>query len=153
MPHGTTCQKLLELGYDLIFPMVAIPLGELRHTCEAWRMDRRVQPLAVATFLCPELHEIWQEHTKFLKELLKVPRIYAFCPPVELWDKPFDQRTWSNADLRTYGRSALWAITTGSVLWAEGAHPVDEMAKIGQPAWEYWFVKKQARSRKKPGRS
>jgi hypothetical protein len=135
-PDGTRCHRLIELGYDLVFPMVAIPLGHLRQVCPTWRADRRVQPLGVAPFLFPEFHDLWLEHVETLKSIFGVPRIYALCPRIELWDKPFDD--WSDEDWRTCGRSALWEVTTGRVLWADGAHPIEKMPEIGHPAAKYF---------------
>ena len=95
-PDGTRCRRLIELGYDLVFPMVAIPLGHLRRACPTWRADRRVQPLGVAPFLFPEFHDVWPKHVEILQSIFGVPKIYALCPRIELWDKPFDD--WSDED-------------------------------------------------------
>ena len=135
-PDGTRCRRLIELGYDLVFPMVAIPLGHLRRACPTWRADRRVQPLGVAPFLFPEFHDVWPKHVEILQSIFGVPKIYALCPRIELWDKPFDD--WSDEDWKTCGRSALWEVTTGRVLWADGAHPIEKMPEIGRPAPEYF---------------
>ena len=135
-PDGTRCRRLIELGYDLVFPMVAIPLGHLRRACPTWRADRRVQPLGVAPFLFPEFHDVWPKHVEILQSIFGVPKIYALCPRIELWDKPFDD--WSDEDWKTCGRSALWEVTTGRVLWADGAYPIEKMPEIGRPAAEYF---------------
>ncbi len=134
-PDGTRCRRLIELGYDLVFPMVAIPLGHLRRVCPTWRADRRVQPLGVAPFLFPEFHDVWPEHVETLKSIFGVPKVYALCPRIELWDKPFDD--WSDEDWKTCG-SVLWEVTTGRVLWADGAYPIGKMPEIGRSAPEYF---------------
>src|SRR5262249_22605846 len=54
-PEGRHPEPLIRRGYDLTFPMTAVPLGALRRTCSAWRTDRRYFPLGVAPFLFPEL--------------------------------------------------------------------------------------------------
>lgn len=133
---GTRCCRLIELGYDLVFPMVAIPLGHLRRAGPTWRADRRVQPLGVAPFLFPEFHDVWPKHVEILQSIFGVPKIYALCPRIELWDKPFDD--WSDEDWKTCGPSVLWEVTTGHVLWADGAHPIEKMPEIGRPAAEYF---------------
>ncbi len=138
-PDGTRCRRLIELGYDLVFPMVAIPLGHLRQACPTWRADRRVQPLGVAPFLFPEFHDVWSNHVETLRSIFGVPKIYALYPRFELWDKPFDD--WSDEDWKTCGRSALWEVTTGRVLWADGAYPIERMPEIGRPALEYFKLK------------
>ena len=102
-PDGTRCRRLIELGYDLVFPMVAIPLGHLRRACPTWRANRRLQPLGVAPFLFPEFHDVWPKHVETLKSIFGVPKIYALCPRIELWDKPFDD--WSDEDWKTCGPS------------------------------------------------
>ena len=148
-PDGTRCRRLIELGYDLVFPMVAIPLGHLRRACPTWRADRRVQPLGVAPFLFPEFHDVWPKHVEILQSIFGVPKIYALCPRIELWDKPFDD--WSDEDWKTCGRSALWEVTTGRVLWADGAHPIEKMPEIGCPAPKYFkfgLLKKRLRAKK-----
>ena len=135
-PDGTRCRRLIKLGYNLVFPMVAIPLGRLRQGCPKWRTDRRVQPLGVAPFLFPEFHYVWPKLTLETPRIFGVPKIYALCPRFELWDKRFDD--WSDEDWKTCGRSVLWKITTGRVLWADGAHPIEKMPEIGRPAPEYF---------------
>ena len=151
---GTRCRRLIELGYDLVFPMVAIPLGYLRQACPTWRADRRVQPLGVAPFLFPEFHDVWPKHVEILQRIFGVPRIYALCPlRFELLDKPFDD--WSDEDWKTCGPSVLWEVTTGRVLWADGAHPIEKMPEIGRPAPEYFKLGdwKNGRGRRKTGRT
>jgi len=140
-PDGTRCRRLIELGYDLVFPMVAIPLGHLRRACPTWRADRRVQPLGVAPFLFPEFYDVWPTHVESLQSLFGVPKIYALCPRIELWDKPFND--WSDEDWKSCGRSALWEVTTGRVLWADGAHPIEKMPEIGRPAAKYFEFRKR----------
>ena len=111
---GTCCRRLIELGYDLVFPMVAIPLDHLRQACPTWRADHRVYPFGVAPFLFPESHDVWPNHVEMLKSIFGVPKVYALCPRIELWDKPFDD--WSDEDWKTCGPSVLWVVTTGRVL-------------------------------------
>ena len=73
---------------------------------------------------------------EILQSIFGVPKIYALCPRIELWDKPFDD--WSDEDWKTCGRSVLCEVTTGRVLWADGAHPIEKMPEIGRPAPEYF---------------
>jgi len=127
-PDGHTPASLVGLGYDLCFPMVAIPLGALRRTCEDWRTDRRFRPLGTAPFLFPGWLEVWPRHTEILGELFYVESIYALFPDERLWTTPFED--WTAHDWTT-GYSALWDITTGEVFWARGAHPRAEMREIG----------------------
>jgi len=150
---GTRCRRLIELGYNLVFPMVAIPLGHLRQACPTWRADRRVQPLGVAPFLFPEFHDIWPMHVAILRSIFGIPKIYALCPRIELWDKPFDD--WSDEDWKTCGRSVLWKVTTGHVLWADGTHPIEKMPEIGRPAAKYFKLgyRRNERGRRKTSRT
>ncbi len=43
--------ELVKFGYDLCFPMSAIPLGNLRRSFPKWREDRRYRPIGVLPFL------------------------------------------------------------------------------------------------------
>ncbi len=63
-------------------------------------------------------------------------RIFALLPYFELWDKPFDD--WTKEDWANCGYSALWNLETGVVLWAKGAHHVDEMTEQGVEAPEFF---------------
>ena len=44
---------------------------------------------------------------------------------------------WTAEDWETCGLSALWDIRSGRVLWAKGAHHVDEMQEVGKPVDEF----------------
>jgi hypothetical protein len=57
-------------------------------------------------------------------------------PRLNLWTKPFAD--WTEEDWSTCGLSALWDIETGVVLWAHGAHHVDDMRTKGRPAPEFF---------------
>ena len=53
-PHGHILTRSASPpGYDLTFPMTAVPLGQLRRECGEWRSDRWYRPLGVAPFLLP----------------------------------------------------------------------------------------------------
>lgn len=135
-PSGSEPASLVARGYDLTFPVPAIPLGNLRRNFTAWRTDRRYQPLGVAPFLFPELQGIWRKHAEYLRETFQVPRIFALLPRLDLWSKPFAD--WTDEDWSTCGISALWNIETGVVLWAHGAHHVDDMPTTGRLAPEFF---------------
>ncbi|MEM8560171.1 MAG: hypothetical protein AAGG50_20320, partial [Bacteroidota bacterium] len=124
--------SLVTRGYNLVAPMVAVPIGTLRRDCKAWREDRRLRPLGMAPFLFPSLHQIWKDHTEILTEIFEgMPHLYVLWPNEEaLWDKPFEE--WTDAD-EANCRSSLWEIGSGRVLWAEGTHHIDEMREIGKP--------------------
>jgi len=133
--QGRRPEKVVSRGYDLVFPMTAVPLGELRKQCFRWRSDRTYRPFGVLPFLIPGNEDVWSANSKFLLEFFKVDRIFALLPRVELWSKPFAQ--WTPEDWETCGLSALWDIESGQVLWAEGAHGVDEMSEVGKPIEEF----------------
>ena len=137
-PEGREPAPLVSMGYDLTFPMPAIPLGNLRGACDPWRTDRLSQTLGVAPFLFPELHRIWTHHTTHLRATFQVHRIFALLPRLELWSKPFAD--WTKEDWSTCGLSAMWDLDTGLVLWAHGAHHVDEMCTTGRPATEFFRI-------------
>ncbi len=147
-PDGMRPEALSRRGYDLTFPMVAVPLGALRRGCPAWRTDRRVFPLGVAPFLFPDLHEVWPRHAEVLRSLFIVPRIFTLLPRVELWSKPFAD--WTPDEWENCGLSALWDIDTGRVLWAQGAHHVDEMPNVGREANDFFGKGKKPRKRRRP---
>lgn len=133
--QGKRPEELARRGYDLVFPMTSVPLGELRRQCPDWRSDRRYSPMGTAPFLFPGLDESWAEHSEELLPLFKVERIFALLPRMELWSKRFAQ--WTEEDWETCGLSALWDIRSGRVLWAKGAHHVDEMQEVGKTAEEF----------------
>jgi hypothetical protein len=140
--QGKGPSDLIRKGYDLTFPMTAVPLGQLRRECARWRTDRWYRPLGVAPFLLPALHDVWPAHAEFLQKTFKVPRIYCLLPRFELWSKRFSD--WNDADWHDpENLSALWDLsghltgTAGQVLWARGTHDILEMPKIGLPAPEF----------------
>ncbi len=110
-----------------------MPLGRMRSNCHEWR-NRYLRPLYVLPFLFPAQDDIWKIHAEGLRQDLTVKRLYALLPRFELWDKPFAD--WTSDEWQTCGLSALRDISSGTVLWAYGAHPVDEMARIGKPFQE-----------------
>jgi hypothetical protein len=82
------------------------------------------------------LHHLWQEHVAFLRETFGVPRIFALLPRLDLWSTPFAE--WTEEDWSTCGLSAQWDLDTGVVLWAHGAHYVNDMRTAGRPAPEFF---------------
>jgi hypothetical protein len=140
--EGHAPAGLAQRGYDLTFPMTAVPLGQLRRQCEKWRSDRWYRPLGVAPFLMPALHDVWPAHAEFLQETFKVPHIYCLLPRFELWSKRFSD--WTDANWHDpENLSALWDLsgrltgTAGQVLWARGTRYIDDMTKVGLPAPEF----------------
>jgi hypothetical protein len=130
--QGNEPLELSRYGYDLCFPMTAIPLGRLRREFPAWREDRRYRPLGVLPFLIPELNEAWPKHAKVLLELFPVAEIYALQPAERLWDTPF--AGWTEPDWRDpEHRSLLWDIGTGAVLSAQGIHCRDTFRNVALP--------------------
>ena len=87
--QGHRPEAVSRFGYDLVFPMTAIPLGTLRKTCPAWRSDRRLRPLGTLPFVLPDEEEPWPKHAAVFKTHLPVDRIFALLPRFELWSKPF----------------------------------------------------------------
>ena len=75
---------------------------------------------------------------RFLFDAVLSPGRDALLPRIELWSKPFAE--WTDDDWQTCGYSALWDVTTGRVLWAEGAHEVAEMPEVGKPFDEFFGV-------------
>ena len=141
-PQGDAPAELVGRGYDLTFPMTAVPLGQLRRECANWRTDRELRPLGVAPFLLPALHDVWCEHAEFLQETFGVPHIYCLLPRFELWSKRFSD--WNDDDWNhPENLSALWDLSgrltgkPGQVLWARGAHDIDTVSRIGRPAPEF----------------
>ncbi|MFC1713106.1 hypothetical protein ACFL6S_05530 [Candidatus Poribacteria bacterium] len=132
---GRRPEAIVSRGYDLVYPMTAVPLGELRKQCPEWRTERIYRSLGIWHFLLPGTEDIWSEKAEIFSQIFRVDRIFAMMPRFELWSKPFDE--WTDEDWETCGLSALWDIKSGRVLWAEGTHHVDEMQKIGKPIEEF----------------
>ena len=133
--QGERPAEIAGYGYDLAFPMTAIPLGNLRRQCPKWRSDRRFRQLGVLPFLFPGNNNVWTMYSERLLDLLKVDRIFALMPHMEYWSKPFSD--WADDDWNNCGLSALWDINSGYVLWAKGANKFDDMYKIGKPIEEF----------------
>jgi hypothetical protein len=127
---GTEPSELATYGYDICFPMCAIPIGELRRNCSPWREDRRYRALGVLPFLLPHLFEIWKAHGEQLRQIFSIDRIYAFWPAERLWFTPF--KKWSPADWQDdMHRSLLWNIGDGSILVADGVLHYDAIRTAG----------------------
>jgi hypothetical protein len=102
--------------------MTAVPLGELRRKCAAWRDDRRCRAIGVLPFLVPESVEVLKAHSERLLQLFLVNRIYAFWPAETLWYKPFV--SWTAADWRhREHRSLLWNLAEGTLQVDRGVKP------------------------------
>lgn len=138
-------QSQLELarwGYDITFPMLAMPLPRLREECLRWHSESLYRGFGVAPFLLPSLANVWRDHAEFLQETFPTSHIYCFLPRFELWSKRFCD--WTEDDWRhTANLSVLWDISgsltggAGKVLWACGAREIDEMCWFGLPAPEF----------------
>lgn len=132
---GNLPEEAVKYGYHLVFPMTAIPLGKLRRNCPEWRADRRYRPLGVLPFLYAGSEEAWAKYSDEMLKRFRVKQIFALMPRIQLWSKRFD--CWTEEDWRTCGLSALWDIASGQVLWAEGAHHIEEMRRVGKPVREF----------------
>ncbi|MEK7400561.1 MAG: hypothetical protein AAB116_26755, partial [Candidatus Poribacteria bacterium] len=133
--QGERPKEIARYGYDLVFPMTAIPLGNLRRQCSEWRSSRRLRPMGVLPFLFHSSGNVWARYPEKFLDLFKVDRIFTLMPDIEYWSKPFSD--WTDDDWSNCGLSALWDIRSGRVLWAKGAHKVDEMNNIGKPIEEF----------------
>jgi hypothetical protein len=129
-PDGREPPELARYQYDICFPMTAIPIGELRRKCAAWREDRRFRAMGVLPFLVPHLVKIWKAYAEQMRQLFSIDKIYAFWPAEGLWYKPFAE--WARADWQhREHRSLLWNIGDGAVLVAEGAQPCEATRTVG----------------------
>lgn len=139
---GEQPEKLTGRGYDLTFPLAAVPLGRLRRECPEWRTDLSFQFLGLAPFVLPVNAETWRGSIELAQKAFRVPQVFCLLPRFELWSKRFSD--WTDADWHDpENLSALWDLsghltgTAGQVLWARGTHDVKEMPKIGLPAPEF----------------
>lgn len=133
---ATEPHELHAYGYDLCFPLTAIPLGSLGQQFPAWRADWRYRPLGVLPFLFPNCRSVWQDHYHYLLGLFPLGEIYAFRPAQELWYKPFHE--WTSDDWKhPEHRSLFWDIAEGIVLAAPGVQKRDSMPLIGKPFEEF----------------
>jgi hypothetical protein len=128
--------------YDLIFPLTVIPVGRLRKTCSKWRNDRNVRHMGVFPFLflghvTEVLLNSGEGVGKWWQDFWGVPTIHALIPEMYLWDTPFDD--WTEENLRNDCWSATWDIETMRVVWARGAHTMEEMLHggVGKPFEEF----------------
>ncbi len=128
--RGNTPPELAQYGYDLCFPMTAIPLGRLRETCPEWREDRRYRTLAILPFLSPIITEWMYDQFDDYSKFLPTSALYAFRPATELWYKPFSQ--WSQSDWNNPGHySLLWDIGDSTVIAALGVQNRNAMRSVG----------------------
>lgn len=142
-PSGVEPTSLVERGYDVCFPMTAVPIGKLRRDCAQWRSDRHIRQLGVAPFLLPH-DDSWTTgySPKINFETFGVSHIWCLIPRFELWSKSFADWTeydWNDPE----NLSALWDLsgefsgTRGKILWTRGAHNIDQVAKIGLVAPDF----------------
>lgn len=128
-------ERLCALGYDLVFPITAIPLGALR--AKAWqefKEQRLLRAFVTFPFLVPEVAGRIGENLRVVQpllELLPLKRVHVLMPRMELWDTEF--RNWDDDDWQTCGISGLWDIKGGWVKWLPGPAVADEIAKNGIP--------------------
>ncbi|MEM6326609.1 MAG: hypothetical protein AAF791_05770 [Bacteroidota bacterium] len=131
-----TAPLLQTYAYDLVFPLTAIPLGALRrHHLDLWTDGTRPFRIAQAPFLFPELEHVWPRHASLFQEWLgsEIEGIYAFLPPEELWDTPFEAWTppdQEDSDWRK-GHSAYWHLASGTVRWVRGTAPREQTRAEG----------------------
>ena len=129
--HGQQPDQLVALGYDLCYPLPSIPLGRLRRDCAEWRTDRGFQAVGTMPLLFPSHSDVWPQHVQSLRELFRVPQIYALVPLQELWAKPFADWTpedWANPQ----HLSILWNIQTGTVHFKGGIQFAEETSQNGK---------------------
>ena len=50
-PQGSEPSAIVRFGYDVVFPMLAVPLGQLRAGYPEWRTDRRYKHLGASRLL------------------------------------------------------------------------------------------------------
>ncbi len=150
-PKEQWSQCLVEKGYDLVFPLTHVPLGRLRRDCPTWRSDRDFRAIGVLAYFFLGSEGFKEQSQDFLA-IFKIPQIHALMPKPELWLKPFDD--WTEMDWNTCGLSALWDIKSSIVYWAEGAHSVEDMKRVGKPTDQFiGFLDKPEQGRKKSARS
>ena len=123
--------RLVADGYDLCFPLISVPIGNLRRNCPEWRTNRSTPILGTLPFIFPSFRKTDQFYPTPPQEMFSVPRIFALLPKQELWRKPFEEWTAEDWADRTHF-SLLWDITTGKVLIAQGVRHVDEMYRVGK---------------------
>lgn len=138
-PAGKLPSGLTGWGYDLVFPMTAIPIGELRRNCPKWRSDRTFRSLGVAPFLLPSLANVWVRYVEFFRDMFGVSKIFCFLPKFDLWRKPFAEWTdleW-NDECNLSGLLDLSGEILGmggQLFWAKGRQRLHDMRVEGVSA-------------------
>ena len=122
-PSGELPALLARFGYDLCFPISAIPLGRVRRDFPNWREDRRYRPLGILPLLLPAGVAPWANHVATLVHIFApITSLYAFQPAESLWFKPFAD--WTADDIQNPDhKSIFWNIATGRVSRRKGMRP------------------------------
>ena len=126
---------LEKFGYDLVMPWTQIPLGELRQNCPAWRSERACRAIAILPFVFSSALN-WGGFRKILNQLderlllSRVTDILLLVPEKSLDMLPF--KDWKKAKTQDKVVTAYWKLDEDRVLWAEGFHNRQSIAKHGR---------------------
>lgn len=142
--HAASSGRLPEWlsNYHLCSPIVGVPLDLLRRAtaqpARGW-IEERWQSLV---FTLPLLFGLepgrnWRLRHDAIIQLLGTDHLMLFLPHPELMEKSFTD--FAEEDLARCA-SALWDITTGAVLYADGVHTRKSLRNDGLPLVE-WLEK------------
>jgi len=140
-------KQVQSFGYDLVFPITAIPLGRLR--AESWtsfKKHRFLRTFVTFPFFAPDVAEEFADQWRVWQPVLNlfpVDRVHVLMPREELWDREF--KDWTDEDWETCGISGLWDIKRGWVKWVHGPATADDIAKRGEPLEELMYLGSEER--------
>jgi hypothetical protein len=119
--------------YDLCAPFTAIPLASLKHKFPPWNVERVWR--SFLTFPLLVGFEPWANYFQVTPGRRPFATIMLFLPNPEHYEWLFDEHTpeeWSQGSA-----SAIWDLTTGQILYADGVHTEASLRKHGKSFSEW----------------
>ncbi|MBK8035713.1 MAG: ATP-binding protein [Verrucomicrobiaceae bacterium] len=118
--------------YDLVFPFTAFAMPRLKDTYLEWMSDEAYRNILTLPFLLGVEPTGWRI---VLEQPFPLSRLMLFMPNPEHYEWLFAEHTaeeWSQGS-----GSALWDLTTGEVIYADGVHNEASLRAQGKPLHEW----------------
>jgi hypothetical protein len=121
--------------YDLCSPITGIPLPGFH--CERWATDPWLRAVYMMPILCgKDLYSWFDDRSRsVLTSSLRQTSLMVLMPKETVWSSHFENN--SPEHWNSHCSSALWDLTTKTVVYADGVHSRDALAKNGL-SFEEW---------------